>query len=265
MENRDALYSYRLFMNSVLPLVKVMVESKAALSKSFIGKNAVIQVSVKTEEGKDGIRFIVQDGLWTVAKGLNEDGSVKPDLELEFQSVQAFNGFFSGKSKKLPKIKGWYKLGLLMGFLKVLMAMAGLLSAKTPPEAKEDKALMVKLFFYLLSSGISQLNKAGHPEISKWAQKSPDRVYAWAVTGHPELSAYIRVKAGNSKASRGEYVRSKPFFTMRFDSIGSALGILMETDNLIEATAKGRIVMEGAPEYGAMIGEYMLVVGAYAK
>lgn len=52
---------------------------------------------------------------------------------------------------------------------------------------------------------------------------------------------------------------------MRFDSIDSALGILLKTDNLIEATVKSRIVMEGAPEYGAMIGEFMLLVGAYAK
>lgn len=265
MENKETLYRYKLFMNAVLPLVRVMAESKTALGKSFRGKNAVIRVSVATGEGKDGVRFVIQDGQWSVAKGPGEAEGPAPDLELAFRSVQAFNDFFSGRSKKLPGIKGWHRPGLLLGFLRVLMAMADLLGAKTPPQKEEDKALMVKLFFYLLSSGISQLNKAGHPAVSGWAQKSPDRVYAWAVDGHPELSAYIRVKAGNSKAARGEYTRSRPFFTMRFNSVDSALGILLETDNLIEATVEGRIVMEGAPEYGAMIGEFMLLVGTYAK
>jgi hypothetical protein len=185
--------------------------------------------------------------------------------ELEFPSITAFNAFFRGKSKRLPRIKGWYKIGLLTGILKPLLAMSSLLTSKKPPEKEADKELLVKLFFYLLSSGISQLNKAGHPDVSKWAQRSPDRVYAWGVIGKPDLSAYIRVKAGNTKAARGEYTRSKPFFTMRFDSVDSALGILLQTDNMIEATMKGRIVMEGAPEYGAQIGEFMIMVGSYVS
>ena len=116
-----------------------------------------------------------------------------------------------------------------------------------------------------MSSGISQLNKAGHPEISKWVKKSPDRVYAWTVNGEEKLSAFLRIKAGNSKASRGLYKRSKPFFTMRFDSTDSALGILMELDDMIESTIKGKLVMEGAPEFGAQLGDYMGIVGSYAK
>ena len=28
---------------------------------------------------------------------------------------------------------------------------------------------------------------------------------------------------------------------------------------MIDATIKGRIIMEGAPEYGAQIGEYMML------
>jgi hypothetical protein len=123
----------------------------------------------------------------------------------------------------------------------------------------------VRLYFYLLSSGISQLNKAGHPEVSKWARKSPDRIYAWAVDGKPDVSAYLRVKGGRTKSVRGQYTRSKPFFTMRFDSIDSAHGILLQTDNLIEAAIKGRLIMDGAPEFGAEIGEFMNLVGTYAK
>lgn len=261
MMTMDELYANKIFLNSVLPLVKVVVEAREDLAKAFAGKTVKVQISAADSSGKVGTCFDIQDGQWTVVKGVTE----KPDLELEFPSITAFNGFFSGKSKKLPRIKGWYKVGLLIGTLKSLIAMGSLLSAKKPPEKAEDRELLVKLFFYLLSSGISQLNKAGHPEVSKWAKKNPDRIYAWGVSGKPELSAYIRVKAGNTKAARGEYTRSKPFFTMRFDSVDSALGILLQTDNMIEATVKSRIIMEGAPEYGAQIGEFMTLVGAYVS
>jgi hypothetical protein len=259
MATIDELYASRIILNAVLPLVKVIVEARQDLAKPFQGKTAKIQISAVDSDGKAATHYDIQEGQWTVVKGTTES----PDLELEFPSITAFNEFFSGKSKKLPRIKGWYKLGLLIGIMKALLAMAALLSAKKPPEKAEDKELLVKLFFYLLSSGISQLNKAGHPEVSKWAGRSPDRIYAWGVLGKPELSAYIHVKAGNTKAARGEYTRSKPFFTMRFDSVDSALGILLQTDNMIEATAKGRIIMEGAPEYGAQIGEFMILVGSY--
>lgn len=261
MVSAEERYSNIIFLNGVLPLVKVIVESDDGFSNKFKGVTATVQISALDSEGKVGTHYLIDDGEWTVVKGVMED----PTLELEFKSIEAFNRFFKGTSKKLPKIRGWTNIKLLTSTLKVLMKMANLLGLEQPPENEEEKALLVKLYFYLLSSGISQLNKAGHPAISKWAKKSPDRVYAWTVNGTPELSAFIRVKAGNTKASRGIYKRSKPFFTMRFDSTDSALGILMELDDMIESTIKGKLVMEGAPEFGAQLGEYMTIVGSYAK
>jgi hypothetical protein len=143
--------------------------------------------------------------------------------------------------------------------------LSALLGATEPPTSERDKALVVRLYFALLSAGISGLNRAGHPEIAAWVARSPDRVYAWAVDGHPEVAAYLRVKAGRTKAARGEYRRSKPFFTLRFDSLDSALGILLDTDDMLASTAAGKLIMEGAPEFGAQIGAFMLAVGAYAK
>ena len=261
MAAADEIYANSIFLNSVLPLAKVIAESRKELGKRFDGKTAKIQISAKDPNGKVGTYFDINNGEWTVVCRTTE----KPDLELEFQSIPDLNNFFAGKSKKLPKIKGLHRVGLLISTLKVLTTMGKLLGATKPPDKKEDKELLVKLYFYLLSSGISQLNKAGHPEVSKWAKKSPDRVYAWVVKGKPDMGAYIRVKAGNTKAGRGEYSRSKPFFTMWFDSADSALGILLEIDDLIAATIKGNLVMEGAPEYGAQIGEFMTLVGSYAK
>lgn len=261
MLTSEDMYSCGIFLNSVLPLLKVIVESDKKLSEFYKNKSAKIQISARGDKEKVGTHYIIENGKWTVVKGVIED----VDVELEFSSIPHLNSFFSGKSKKLPKIKGIRNLGLLTNTLKALMKMSSLLGAKTPPKEIKDKELLTKLYFYLLSSGISQLNKLGHPDVSKWAKRSPDRVYAWTIAGNPEISAYLRVKGGNTKSAKGEYKRSKPFFTMKFRDVDSALGILLEIDDLIKATIAGRIVMEGAPEFGAQIGDFMTLVGSYAK
>lgn len=51
---------------------------------------------------------------------------------------------------------------------------------------------------------------------------------------------------------------------MRFDSIESALGILLQQEDMLAFTAEGRLMMEGAPEFGAKIGEFMMLIGEYA-
>lgn len=261
ISDRD-LYVNRIFLNAALPLLKVIAENVEKLGKGFKGKNGLIQVSAVSDTGKVGTRFLVQDGNITVLRGTQND----PDLELEFASIPALNNFFKGKVMPLPKIRHMFsRMDLFLPFLKTLLYMSGALGATTPPEKEEDKVLLVKMYFYMLAAGISQLNKAGHPAVSKWAAKSPDRVYAFRVEGMPELASYIRVKAGNTKSCRGLYTRSKPFFTMCFDSPDSALGILLQTDDIVQSTIAGKLMMQGAPEFGAAIGDFMMEVGALAK
>ena len=56
-----------------------------------------------------------------------------------------------------------------------------------------------------------------------------------------------------------------PFFTLRFKDLPSALGILLGTDDMLEAVKKGTLIMDGAPEFGGQIGAYMLTVAGYAQ
>ena len=263
---QEALYSNKIFLNAALPLVKVIATDVPSLAKKFEHAHAVIQVSClnpEVPEGKVGMHFVVNSGEWLVHTCLTKD----PHIELEFKSVEALNGFFKGNITlgAIPKIHGIKKDGTLVAFVQVLLKMASLLGADKAPEDEETQKLMVKCFFYLLSSGISQLNKMGHPEIHDWALKSPDRVYAFAVNDHPEVAAYIRVKAGKTRAGRGEYKRAMPFFTLRFDSFKSALGTLLGTDDMLESTKSGKLIMDGAPEFGAQLGGFLLMVGDLAK
>lgn len=89
------------------------------------------------------------------------------------------------------------------------------------------------------------VDKMGHPAIREWTSKSPDRVYQWAVEGHPECTAYLRIKAGKSRAGRGEYKRSKPFFCMKFDTAQHALMILLGTGDMLQMTKDKQLIMEG--------------------
>ena len=268
MASREEFLTNKIFMNAVLPLLKVIVADTPSLAKKFKSVHCIYQVSALDPDapgGKYATHFQVNSDEWVIHTDKVEP---KPMVELEFKTVEAMNQFFKGKigPATLPKMKGALKhTGAFAAFMMALLKMSSILTAKTPPEAEEDKRLMVKCYFYLLSSGISQLNKNGHEEIHDWAKKSPDRVYAWAVDNEPTVSAYIRVKAGKTRAGRGTYKRALPFFTMRFNNLDSALGILMSTDDMLESTRTGKLIMDGAPEFGAQLGAYMIMVGDMAQ
>jgi hypothetical protein len=255
-------YASAIFFKAAIPLLKVVANDVPALGNKLNKKSFVLQLSALDEGEKLATHFIVENGVWTTKLSVHE----KPDIELQFPNMPHFINFMAGKTMKLPKIKGALKnLGTFISVMRLLLKMASLLQAKDAPKKESDRLLLVKLYFYLLSGGISQLNKVGHPEVKEWASKSPDRVYAFAVNNLPEVSAWIRVKAGNSKAGRGEYERCMPFFRMRFDSVESALNILLQKADMLAYTASGKLIMDGAPEFGAQLGVFMMIIAGYAK
>lgn len=259
----DEYYANKVFLNAVLPLLKTVAEGKESLKKVWEGKSGICQIRCMADDGDDGTHFLIEDGSWTVKRGLCDE---KPNVELVFKSRAHLNQFFKGKQFPFPVLKGVIKgKGNFLPFMKSLIGMGGLLASTEAPKTEEDQRLLVKSMFNLLSTGISTLNKLGHPKVKSWTEKSPDRVYAWTVAEDEEMAAYIRIKAGKSKASRGVYRRSMPFFTMHFDSVASALGILLDTDDMIESTMSGKLTMKGAPEYGAQLGEHMLLVGGLVQ
>ena len=255
--DRDKMYTSRLFLYAVLPLVKEIGTEYGY----FKGKTGVLQISVTLPEGEEGLHYTLEDGRVTTALGLHPS----PDVRLHFKDQAHFNRFFLGKTKKLPQIKGYSHLGLLIAAFKTLLKMSALLSAKTPPADEKTKELVVRLFLYLLSRGISRLNLLGHPQLRAWTDPSPNRVYAWQVDGFPDTAAHLRVKAGKTKAAKGKYTRSQPFFTMRFADLDSALAILLQTGDFITLTAQKKLILEGAPEFGAKIGDFMQLVGSYVQ
>lgn len=264
----EVLLTNKIFLNAALPLLKVIANDVPSLAKKFEKVHCIYQVSAldpASPNGKYATHFTVNNGEWKVCA---DKVATNAHIELEFKNMETMNAFFKGKigPSTLPKMKGIAKKPKeFAAFMMVLLKMSSLLTITEAPADEETQKLAVKCFFYLLSSGISQLNKHGHEGVQDWAKKSPDRVYAWAVDGYPEVSAFLRVKAGKTRSGRGTYKRAMPFFTMRFDSLPSALGILLSTDDMLESTKKGKLIMDGAPEFGAQIGDFMMQVGDYAK
>lgn len=264
----EVLLTNKIFLNAALPLLKVIANDVPSLAKKFEKVHCIYQVSAldpSAPDGKYATHFTVNNGEWKVCA---DKVATNAHIELEFKSMETMNAFFKGNigPSTLPKMKGIVKKPVeFAAFMAVLLKMSSLLTITEAPADEETQKLAVKCFFYLLSSGISQLNKHGHEGVQDWAKKSPDRVYAWAVDGYPEVSAFLRVKAGKTRSGRGTYKRAMPFFTMRFDSLPSALGILLSTDDMLESTKKGKLIMDGAPEFGAQIGDFMIQVGDYAK
>ncbi len=264
----EVLLTNKIFLNAALPLLKVIANDVPSLAKKFEKVHCIYQVSAldpSAPEGKYATHFTVNEGEWKVCA---DKVATNAHIELEFKDMETMNAFFKGKigPSTLPKMKGILKKPVeFAAFMMVLLKMSSLLTVTEAPADEETQKLVVKCFFYLLSSGISQLNKHGHEGVHDWASKSPDRVYAWAVDGYPEVSAFLRVKAGKSRSGRGTYKRAMPFFTMRFDSLPSALGILLSTDDMLESTKRGKLIMDGAPEFGAQIGDFMMQVGDYAR
>ena len=262
-------YSTTVFLKAVLPTLKPLVEGKPGLTKLWGSTNGTVQISACAPDGefnvngvqKDAMHFEITDGALQPRLSATD----YPDFEIEFKSREDLVTFFTG-GLALPKFRGALKKpGLLVKTIGTLLVLSKLMGATEPPEDPDEAALLTKLMFYLLTTGISQLNKAGHPKFKKWAKKQPDRVYQLSVQGKPELAAYVRVKGGRTRASRGYYKRSRPFFELSFDSVPSALGTLLEIDDMLEATTAGRILMFGAPEYGADFGDLLLTIGGYAK
>lgn len=264
MATDEIRYSAIVFFKAALPLMKYIAADVPSLAKDFKGVNAVYQISAKKEDGtKEATHFIVTDGVWDVKFGCYEGGKI--DGELAFSSYDKFVAFMKGNMAKLPAFKIG-DMGKFIKMMKVLLKMSSLLNTAEPPENDEETSLLlVKLYYYLLSTGISALNKAGEPKISNWIASSPDRVYQWEVIGHPELTAHIRIDHGKSKACKGAYERSNPFFIMRYDNATNALKILLDTGDMFDMTAAGELMLVGGPEFGVQLGDAMMTVGGYAK
>ena len=167
------------------------------------------------------------------------------------------NDFLRGKFI-LPGISGWKKIGLLIKVIALLNSLK-IMMPNVNPTKENKKYLKVKMAFYMVTTALSQLNKTGDHDMHKWVLKQPDRVYQ-IVVDKTDIAAYLRVKAGRSKAGRGVYKRKRPFVQMTLNGLDGAISVLLRKVEFVEGVEKGLVKVTGAPEYAAQLNDYMMRV-----
>ncbi|PKL35103.1 MAG: hypothetical protein CVV44_23055 [Spirochaetae bacterium HGW-Spirochaetae-1] len=251
---RDLLAS-QIILKAVLPVAKVVIEEVPAMKKKFQGVNATFQIQAKNGDENIGAYFKFTDGELEIVQGVHGN----PDIRFAFGKPESMVAFLTG-GIALPKIKGLGKPGLLMKCVGLLLSLTILLPNKRPKKYDQVR-LKVKMVMYMITTALSQYNKGGDPEMVRWTTKQPDRIYQMSC--EPEgIAAYVRVKAGKTKAGRGYYKRKHPFVHMKFHGAQGALPVFMNDVEFVEAVAKGYVTVEGAPEYAMHLNNHMQQIQA---
>jgi hypothetical protein len=248
MMTRDELKA-RLFLRAALPLTKVVREDDKLMYTFTKNMKAVVQFMVK---GTDvGAALVFADDKLEVFQGIHE----KPTASFVFKDLATMNDFFAGKPA-IPLLldSKLLRLDVVLRTVPLLLSLKMLMPDADPKDPKK-RALKVKLLLYMVTVALSQLNKSGDPDMKKMTEKSPDRVYQWVVEGGP--SAFVRMKAGKTKAGKGVYKRRRPFVLMKFPDMEGAYQVLTSKAALVDAVKLGYVVTEGAMEYSKEIGLHM--------
>jgi hypothetical protein len=244
------LLAARIFLRAVLPVIKVLLTEDPAFKKRFAKVNAKVQFLAKNEPADVGACLVFENGDFRVEQGICNS----PDISFVFRNVSRMNAMFAGKPA-IPWISGLTKPGLLIKVFSLLMGLM-ILMPNARPKDPAKRRLKVKMTFYMITTALSQYNKGRDPEMVKWTSRQPERIYQ--ITVDDGIAAYLRVKAGKTKAGRGTYTKRRPFLHMRFNGVEGAFPIVMNDIDMVTAVRQGHLSVEGSPEYGANIGDFMM-------
>jgi hypothetical protein len=246
-ENSKQELRARVFLKSALPLVKVVLDERPLYRHLLRGADGVVQFAAKGAEPAAFVR-LSEEGM-EVEQGRHP----RPSITITFGKLADMNAFFAG-GLALPRVKGVRGMPSLVRLLPFLLKLKILLPTAMPEDPSE-KALKVRMLLQMIASGLSQLVKGGDEILASYAAKSPDRVFQFTVQGGP--AAYLRMKAGKSKAGLGTYTRRRPYVHMIFSDMEGAFEVLTQRVGTVEAVRRGYVRMEGAMEGGKDIGLFM--------
>lgn len=241
----------RIILNAIIPVMKVVVADDPRMKGRFAHVNARIQFEAFDNEERYGTCLVFEDGKLDLFPGLDHSA----DITFSFPTLEKFNAFLCGRTV-LPKIRGISNLRLLYKIIRLLLAMKLMMPGARPKDPIK-KRLKVKMVIYMITTALSQYNKGGDPEMKAWTVKQPDRIYQMSVAGEDDIAAYVRIKAGKSKAGRGFYKRRRPFVHIRFSGVDQALPVLLNDVEFVQALSRNLVAVEGSPEYGAKLNDFM--------
>ncbi len=252
-----------LFFNAAFPVMKVLLSDDPKTSSSFSDGRGKVRFAYSfpadaagATRNLRGVTLVFDRGILEVVQDLLPD----PNLSIVFPSVQAMNALLRG-GFAIPSIRGLRNLGLLLKVLGLLMGLK-LMGPGVKPKDEIKKHLKVKMSLYMIMTALSRYNKAGVQAMRTWTAGQPDRIYQFSVEPYADsgIAAWLRVKAGNSKAGRGIYARRSPFVHFRFNGVDGALAVLGKEVGFVEGVEKGLVRVDGSPEYAANLNDFMAVL-----
>jgi hypothetical protein len=256
----EKIMTARLFFRAAFPVMKVPLNDDPKLKKMFANEKRIVQFSAGDGADKIGAYLTFDNGEFSATEGLAE----KPDITLHFSTVDKMNTMLTGGTV-LPKIRGGLKnFRLLIKVLQLLMSLK-LMMPNARPKDPQKQYLKVKMSLYMITTALSVFNKLGDEGMQQWTGKQPDRIYQFTVEPYDEetgIAAYLRVKAGKTKAGRGVYKRRRPFVHFRFHQVDGAMKVLLKDYEFVEAVEKNCVTIEGSPEYAAQLNDFMAVLQA---
>jgi len=247
----------RLFFRAAFPVMTVPLNDDPKIRKLFESVKANVQFSADNGGEKIGCYLTFDNGDFKATEGLCED----PDITMHFSSVAKMNVMLAGGTA-LPKIKGFKRLMLLIKVFRLLLSLK-LMMPTVRPKDPHKQYLKVKMSLYMVTTALSVFNKLEDEQMKEWTSKQPDRVYQFTVEPYDEeegIAAYLRVKAGKTKAGRGVYKRRRPFVHFRFNHVDGALKVLLKDVEFVEAVEKDCVSIDGSPEYAAQLNDFMAVL-----
>ncbi|RJP75953.1 MAG: hypothetical protein C4522_19655 [Desulfobacteraceae bacterium] len=251
MTTERDLLAARLFLQALFPVMKVVLSDVQKMKNRFQDVTAKIQFAAQNGSGEVGAYLDFQKGNLEIIQGI----CPSPDIRFGFGSVKKMNDMLAGKPV-IPRIKGFLKIRLLIKMFSLLLSLK-ILMPNAKPTAEDKKRLKIKMTIYMITTALSQYNKGGDPEMVRWTSKQPERIYQMSVDNE-DIAAYLRVKAGKTKAGRGFYKKRRPFVHMRFNGIDGALPVILNEVDMVTAVKNEYLRVEGSPEYGRDVGDFMM-------
>lgn len=251
MSTERDLLTTRINLRAIFPVMKVILSDDPKMQKRFKDVTATVQFKGIYNGEEIGACLVFKNGNLEIEQGISNN----PTLTFSFRSIEKMNAMLAGKPA-IPKIKGWLNIGLLIKIFSLLLSLT-IMMPNNRPKTPEKKRLKIKMVIYMVTTALSQYNKGGDPEMVAWTKKQPDRIYQMSVDSEEDIAAYLRIKAGKSKAGRGFYKRRRPFVHMKFANIDGALAVILKDVEFVEGLEKGYVSIEGSPEYAANMNDFM--------
>ena len=254
---RDILVA-RLFFRAAFPVMKVPLQDDPRMRDRFADVCATVQFVADNGDAPLGCWLDFNRGEFSATEGLCDD----PDLTLRFSSVAKLNTMLSGGTA-LPRISGALRHPLLLVKVLLLLLSLTLMLPSSKPKDPLKRYLKLKMTLYMITTALSVYTKIEGGELGEWARYQPDRIYQFTVEADDEaqqIAAYLRVKAGKTKAGRGTYRYRRPFVHFRFQGVDGALPVLAKEVAFVESVELGYVQVDGSPEYAAELNDFMTML-----